>query len=81
MSTDRASKPARRKALGRGINALLGGRQAEPPAGPAAPAAGRSAVRQVAVDQIQPNPYQPRRSFHPDRLNELAASIQANGVV
>jgi len=59
-----------RKALGRGLNALL--RTAETtPAG----------LEEVAIDQIDPNPFQPRRAFPPDKLQELAGSIRASGVV
>jgi ParB family chromosome partitioning protein len=68
------SSPGARKALGKGLGALLGSR------GPVSSEA-TSSIRQVPVDHILPNPYQPRRSFHPERLGELAASIQENGVV
>jgi ParB family chromosome partitioning protein len=71
----RSGKPETRKALGRGIQALLGSRPAE-----SAPSRG-GGVREIPIDHIQPNPNQPRRAFHPDRLNELAASIGASGVV
>ncbi len=36
---------------------------------------------QVAVDQIAPNPHQPRRAFGPASLAELAASLKVNGVI
>ena len=35
----------------------------------------------LPVDAIQPNPDQPRRSFDPVGLEELASSIQAMGVL
>ncbi len=35
---------------------------------------------EVAVDQVRPNPYQPRKSFDEARLKELAQSIQQHGV-
>jgi ParB family chromosome partitioning protein len=60
-----------RKALGRGLNALL--RTVE-----TAPAAG---LTEVAVDQIDANPFQPRRTFSADKLKELADSIRSSGVV
>ncbi len=77
--TTQNSGTQRRKALGRGINALLerGSKPLATPQGGEAPAV----VRHVPVDQIHPNPYQPRQTFQAERLNELAASIQANGVV
>jgi ParB family chromosome partitioning protein len=59
-----------RKALGRGLNALL--RTVE---------TATAGLEQVALDQIDPNPFQPRRSFPADTLKELADSIRASGVV
>lgn len=35
-------------------------------------------VRDILVSKIVPSPYQPRRSFDPDKLKELAESIRAN---
>ncbi len=61
-----------RKALGRGLNALL--REAEAPSAPAG-------AERIAVSQIDPNPFQPRQAFPEDGLNELAASIRASGIV
>jgi len=59
-----------RKALGRGLDALLGS--------PEAPAAG---LEQVPIEQIDPNPWQPRRNFPEEKLKELADSISSSGVV
>ncbi|MEM1012332.1 MAG: ParB/RepB/Spo0J family partition protein [Planctomycetota bacterium] len=36
---------------------------------------------QVAVEEIKPNPHQPRRAFGPASLAELAASLKVNGVI
>jgi len=63
----------KRKALGRGLSALL----PTPPG--AAGAAGTAAS--VPVDQLVPNPYQPRSSMDPVRLEELVASIRESGIV
>jgi len=38
-------------------------------------------VMQLKLDQVTPNPYQPRRIFEPAGLNELAASIKEYGVL
>ena len=38
-------------------------------------------VLRIPVDMIEPNPYQPRLSFDQEALQELAASIQAVGVI
>ena len=59
-----------RKALGRGLNALL--RTVETTT---------AGLAEVAVDQIDANPFQPRRTFSADKLKELADSIRASGLV
>lgn len=38
-------------------------------------------AKEIQLDRIEPDPDQPRREFDPDRLGELAASIQAEGVL
>ena len=55
----------------------------EIPAAPAAPAphAPGPDARDVPVDAIGPNPYQPRRQFKPDELAELTDSITRQGVL
>jgi ParB family transcriptional regulator, chromosome partitioning protein len=68
-----------RKALGKGLGALLPTR---PPIQPASPAPAPADVPQtLPVDSIDPNPLQPRRLFRTERLEELAQSIRANGIV
>jgi ParB family chromosome partitioning protein len=62
---------SKRKALGRGLSSLIP--DAPPPAAPG--------VLQIDVDLIAPNPQQPRKSFDEGTLDELAASIQAHGVL
>lgn len=78
-----------RRVLGKGLSALLPGRPVTPP-GPAAPvaAAGAAAAPEVTngllevpLLKVQPNPRQPRSVFHQDKLNELAESIKANGII
>ncbi len=59
-----------RKALGRGLNALL--RTVETTT---------SGLDQIPLDQIEPNPFQPRRQFTDEGLKELADSIRGRGVV
>jgi len=62
-----AAKP---KGLGRGLDALLAGNSSEP-------------QRQdtLRVDYLQPGKYQPRTHMDQESLNELAASIKAQGVM
>src|SRR5919201_1911094 len=42
---------------------------------------GQAAIRDLPIDQIDPNPKQPRRAFDDESLEELAASIKAVGVL
>ena len=61
-----------KQALGRGLSALLGedtNRLTE------------SALSEIDVDLIDPNPEQPRTRFAEATLDELAQSILANGIV
>jgi len=62
------------KRLGRGLEALLGPISREQ-------AEATGALRDVAVSAIVPNPFQPRRSFDDAGLAELAASIEASGLL
>lgn len=59
-----------RKALGRGLNALL--RSVE---------TANVGLEQVPIEHIDPNPLQPRRGFPEETLKELADSIRSSGVV
>ncbi|MEL6761756.1 MAG: ParB/RepB/Spo0J family partition protein, partial [Myxococcota bacterium] len=43
--------------------------------------AARSGLRTIAIEQIDPNPTQPRKQFDGDQLDELAASIREHGVL
>ena len=69
-----------RKALGKGLGALLPTRTPAAPPPPLAPSTG-DAPQTLPVDLIDPNPLQPRRLFQNERLAELAQSIRANGIV
>lgn len=75
----------KKRGLGRGLEALLGGgREAEPAGDGAASiteAAPQEAVSSLPLDLIQRGRYQPRRDFDPDSLRELADSIAAQGVI
>lgn len=69
---------ARKKAaLGRGLDQLLPSVQAAA----AASGPGKDTLQDLPVDQIQPGKYQPRTGMDPARLQELADSITAQGVV
>ncbi len=68
--------PAKRAALGRGLDALFG---AAPQ--PEVQTGGASAISEIELGLIEPNPEQPRRTFDPESLEELAASIRELGIV
>jgi ParB family chromosome partitioning protein len=59
-----------KRGLGRGLGALLS----------SMPTEGDSLV-EVGVDEIEPNPNQPRKSFDSRALDELATSIKTSGII
>ncbi|MBQ6121319.1 MAG: ParB/RepB/Spo0J family partition protein [Clostridia bacterium] len=72
------------RGLGRGLGALLGDdvvAEAPLPAETGQPQEPVDAVRMLPIGQIDPNRDQPRRSFDEEGLKELAASIEAVGVL
>jgi len=73
MSTE---KPRR---LGRGLDALLASRVTPPPA--AVVEETGEVLRSLSVDEIRPNPFQPRKEFRPEELAELEASLRTNGLL
>jgi ParB family transcriptional regulator, chromosome partitioning protein len=73
-----------RKALGKGLSALLPSRVQQPPALPPEPEQPKTlqaGVTEVEIASIQPNPVQPRTIFQAEKLEELAQSIRANGII
>ncbi|MCU0832832.1 MAG: ParB/RepB/Spo0J family partition protein [Chromatiaceae bacterium] len=73
----------KKRGLGRGLEALLGGAR-EIELGDEEGIAGASAQESLSslpLDLIQRGRYQPRRDFDPDSLRELADSIAAQGVI
>jgi ParB family chromosome partitioning protein len=65
---------ARRRSLGQGLDALI------PSTGGATTESGET-IYQLAIDQIEPNPRQPRKSYDADDLQGLADSIAEHGVL
>ena len=59
----------KRKALGRGLDALLPS------------SSSTSSLAQLDIDLIRPNPLQPRIVFDPEKLEELAKSLKSKGVL
>jgi ParB family chromosome partitioning protein len=60
-----------RRALGRGLSALLSDK----------PATINEEMVEIDLDLIEPNNFQPRTSFDEERLEQLAQSIRANGII
>ena len=67
--------------LGRGLTALLPTRPAVAAAKVPEGTDGTESIVSVGVEEIEPNPVQPRRVFDEDALKELAQSIRANGII
>lgn len=65
-----------RKALGRGLNALI-------PQGNESPDQGKAlqGASEIPLDQIEPNKDQPRKTFHQEELEGLADSIRTVGII
>jgi ParB family chromosome partitioning protein len=61
--------PSERRGLGKGLEALI------------PPAPSPAGVTEVEVDRIVPNPRQPRQALDPEALQELATSIEEQGLV
>jgi ParB family transcriptional regulator, chromosome partitioning protein len=59
-----------KRGLGRGLGALLSSTPAE-----------ADTLLEIAVEEIEPNPHQPRKVFNAAALDELTASIKASGVI
>jgi ParB family chromosome partitioning protein len=67
---------AKKRGLGRGLDALLGGdAESDTSTG------NDGELRTLKIHAIQPGRYQPRHAMDPERLDELAASIKAQGVI
>ena len=69
-----------KKALGRGLGALIPSRPIEAPAAPAGSASGPG-LANVPLDQISPNPYQPRKTFNDASIEELSRSVKEHGII
>ncbi|MDD5459090.1 MAG: ParB/RepB/Spo0J family partition protein, partial [Phycisphaerae bacterium] len=82
------TKKERPKHLGRGLEALIGSVTLSMPTPDEPQTADFStkerlsqSMRQIPLNAIEPNPYQPRTTWNETELVELADSIRANGVI
>lgn len=64
---------AKNNALGRGLDALISTEGVR--------TSGSSTISEIAIDQIEANPNQPRREFDEEALQELATSIREIGII
>lgn len=75
-----AKTPAKKRGLGRGLEALLGPKAAaEAPA--SLEATEQDTLRVLPIDALSAGKYQPRKHWDADKLTELAESIKAQGVI
>ena len=63
----------KRNALGRGLDSLISMDDVQP--------SGSSAINEIAIDLIKPNPDEPRINFDEEALEELATSIRELGII
>jgi len=66
-----------KKVLGRGLGALIPQRQESAPADSHA----TQGLAEIPISQIQPNPFQPRKTFNEASIDELARSVREHGIV
>ena len=71
----------KRKALGRGLSALLDRSATDGPQNEISGEYMTGYVTQIPVNQIEPNPFQPRTHFSETELLELTRSIQEHGII
>ncbi|MWB76941.1 ParB/RepB/Spo0J family partition protein [Pseudooceanicola sp. 216_PA32_1] len=69
------------RGLGRGLSALMADVGQDDAVQSSAAATPRRPDMYVPIEQVAPNPDQPRRSFTPEHLEELAASIREKGII
>lgn len=85
---------SKKKALGRGLSALLSDNSSDEklevdvalnagaaPDAPAPPVAPTSGITEIAIEEIEVNPFQPRTHFDQEALLELAESITVHGII
>ncbi|MGH8073096.1 MAG: ParB/RepB/Spo0J family partition protein [Lysobacter sp.] len=75
----KSASTAKKRGLGRGLEALLGPKAAAE--APSLEANGNDTLRHLPVDALTAGKYQPRKHWDEDKLEELAESIKAQGVI
>lgn len=80
---------SKKKALGRGLSALLSDSPSDeklevdvlPVVAPSTSQISASGMTEIAIDEIEVNPFQPRSHFDQESLKELAESIHVHGII
>ena len=72
---------ARKRGLGRGLDALLATSQSSSQKDTASVEARQSELSKIPIEFLVPGKYQPRKDMSPEALEELASSIRAQGVI
>ena len=80
---------SKKKALGRGLSALLSDNTPEDklevdiqtPSNAAAKSSITSGIAEIPIGEIEVNPFQPRTHFDQDALQELSESIKVHGII
>ena len=75
-----AASKKKKSGLGKGLNELFQGEDIQTMIDAIEKKPSQFAQIQVPIDQIRPNPYQPRKHFDEEKLNELAQSIKEHGI-
>lgn len=82
---ERKRDTVKKKALGKGISALLPSAAATPAtphgAAPHGAASADPGFQRIPVDRIRPNPFQPRKTFSGEELHDLVESVREKGVL
>ncbi len=76
-----SDNPGKKKALGRGLSALLDNPESEVHGREIASDYLSGSIAQLKIELIEANPFQPRNHFNENELAELALSIQQQGII
>ncbi|MFN8889486.1 MAG: ParB N-terminal domain-containing protein, partial [Cyclobacteriaceae bacterium] len=77
---------SKKKALGRGLSALLSDTPTEDKlevdvVAPVALPESNGSINEISINEIETNPFQPRQHFDQEALKELSESIQVHGII
>lgn len=74
-----SAKKAKSRGLGRGLSALMA--DVNPESEGRISTDARRPDLKVPIEKLKANPNQPRRTFMPEQLDELAASVKEKGII